>query len=255
MRSISLYTERNTVIHAMDPISKLFYILFALLIPIILPSIKVSIVCVVLGLIFLLVARVFKKTIPVFSFVFLILLTVIIIQGLFRPGNQTTLFHFGPFTLYKEGLMFAFGVAFRVINIVSAFMILILTTKPSDLVESLVRKGLSSKIGYVIISVFQIIPEMMSSMETITDAQRSRGMETEGNLQTRMKAFLPLLGPVILGSLANTKERAMALEVRGFNSKGPKTYLLEEKKYRYSKVVQWGILLGIACALAWRILV
>jgi energy-coupling factor transport system permease protein len=254
LKSISLYTERTTIIHTMNPINKLSYILIALFIPIILPSFTISFLCVCLSIVLLLVAKVFRKTLPIFGFVFLILLTVVIIQGLFKPENQTALFHIGPFTMYKEGLLYALKIIFRVVNIVSAFMILVLTTKPSELVEVLVRKGMSPRIGYVVISVFQIIPEMMGTMGTIMDAQRARGMETEGNLKVRMKAFLPLLGPVVLGSLINTKERAMALEVRGFNSRIPKTYLYEEKKYAFSKLIQWGFLILIVCALAWRIL-
>jgi energy-coupling factor transport system permease protein len=223
------------------------------LIPIILPSFTISFLCVGISILFLIVAKVFRKTLPVFSFVFLVLITVVIIQGLFKPGNETVLFHIGPLTMYKEGLLYALTIVLRVIGIVSSFMILVLTTKPSDLVESLVRKGMSPRIGYVIVSVFQIIPEMMGTMGTITDAQRARGMETEGNLLVRIKAFLPLLGPVVLGSLINTKERAMALEVRGFNSQALKTYLNEEKTYTHSKAIQLGMLFLIIGAIVWRI--
>jgi len=253
LKSISLYVEKKTFVHDVDPITKLFYILFAILIPIILPSFTASFICLGISMVLLLLANVLRKTVPVFSFVFLVLITVVIIQGLFKPGNETVLFHLGPFAMYKEGLLYALKITLRVLNIVSAFMILVLTTKPSDLVETLVRKGLSPRIGYTIVSVFQIIPEMMSSMGTITDAQRARGMETEGNLLVRIKAFLPLLGPVILGALINTKERAMALEVRGFNSRSPKTYLHEEKTYTNSRIVQAGMLLLVIGSIVWRI--
>jgi energy-coupling factor transport system permease protein len=255
LKSISLYTERDSIVHDVDPITKLIYILFAIVIPIILPSFSLSFLGVGLGIVLLIVAKVFRKSLPVFGFVLIVLITVVIIQGLFNPENETVLFHIGPFAMYKEGLLYALTIVFRVINIVSSFMILVLTTKPTDLVGSLVRKGMSPRIGYVIVSVFQIIPEMMGTMGTITDSQRARGMETEGNLLVRIKAFLPLLGPVVLGSLINTKERAMALEVRGFNSEVPKTYLYEEKTYTYGRFLQLGMLLLIVCALVWRIFV
>jgi energy-coupling factor transport system permease protein len=254
LKSISLYTERDTVVHEVDPLTKLLYILFAILIPIILPSFLISFLCVGLSIILLIVAKVFRKTLPVYSFIFFVLITVVIIQGLFKPENETVLFHIGPFAMYKEGLLYALTITLRVINIVASFMILVLTTKPSDLVESLVRKGLSPRIGYVIVSVFQIIPQMLASMNTISDAQRSRGMETEGSLLVRVKAFLPLLGPVVLGSLINTKERAMALEVRGFNSKVAKTYLNEVKYYTHSKLIQLVLILLIVAAIIWRII-
>ena len=70
----------------------------------------------------------------------------------------------------------------------------------------------------------------METMETITDAQRSRGMETEGSLGTRMKAFFPLISPVVMNSLISTRERAIALEVRGFSSSQKKTFLTDIRK-------------------------
>ena len=252
-KSISLYTERDSFVHDVDPITKLVYIVFAILVPIILPTFTVSFSCVALSIILLAAGKVLRKSTPVYSFVFIVLITVVIIQGLFKPENETVLFHIGPIAMYKEGLLFAATIVLRVLNIVSAFMILVLTTKPSDLVESLVRKGMSPRIGYVIVSVFQIIPQMMATMDTITDAQRARGMETEGKFIVRMKAFLPLLGPVVLGSLINTRERAMALEVRGFNSRALKTYLNEEKTYPHSKVLQIIMALLVVAAVGWRI--
>ncbi|WP_342780648.1 energy-coupling factor transporter transmembrane component T [Bacillus rubiinfantis] len=250
---MSLYVKRDSMIHHFDPITKLYYILFVITIPIILPAFLISALCIVTSFVFLLMAKVIKKTLPVYGFVFLILITVVIIQGLFRPGNETIVIQLGPFPMYKEGLLFALSIILRVINIISAVMLLVLTTKPSDLVESLVRRGLSPRIGYVITSVFQIIPEMVNTMGTIIDAQRSRGMETEGGLFVRIKAFFPILGPVVLGSLISTKERAMALEVRGFHSQSRKTFLVAEKIHPYSKVIRIAMLLLTVSALVWRI--
>lgn len=213
--------------------------------PFILPTTLISFICMAVGLLLLFIAKVFRNSLPVYGFICFVLLTVIIIQGLFHVDNETILFQLGSLVFYKEGLLYAFTLSLRVINIVASFLILVLTTKPSDLVESLVRKGLSPRFGYVLLSVFQIVPQMMSTVGTITDAQRSRGMETEGKLSVRIKAFLPLIAPVVLNSLIQTKERAMALEVRGFNAKGKKTYLHDEKDYAYSSTIQlglWGII-------------
>ena len=93
-----------------------------------------------------------------------------------------------------------------------AFAMFVLTTKPAALVEDLEQAGFSPRFGYMISSVFQIIPQMMGTMNTIMDAQRSRGMETEGSLFVRAKAFIPLISPVVSSSLINTRERAIALE-------------------------------------------
>lgn len=98
---------------------------------------------------------------------------------------------------------------------ISAFGILILTTRPSDLIDDLVRKGLSPKVGYVIASILQIVPQMFSTATRIIDAQRSRGLEINGSFYKRLKAFLALIDPLVLGSLFEARERALALEIRG----------------------------------------
>ena len=93
----------------------------------------------------------------------------------------------------------------------------------------------------------------MGTMSTITDAQRSRGMETEGNLLTRAKAFLPLISPVVMGALINTRERAVALEVRGFAAKQKKTYLADRPPHRGDKPITITLLALIVLAAGWRI--
>ncbi len=253
MNIVSLYQPRQSFIHQIDPISKMLYICAAIAVPLIIPTIWTAWSCLLWSVVLLLMGKVFQKVIPLMGFSIVILLSIIIIQGLFMAENKIPLFSLGRMTFYKEGLGFAFGLALRVLNIVSAFAILVLTTKPSDLIESLVRKGLSPKIGYVLSSVLQIIPQMLATMGTIMDAQRSRGMETEGQLTVRLKAFLPLIGPVVMNSLINTRERAMALEVRGFTSSVPKTFLNEELKASYSKIIRWGMIVVILTAIAWRI--
>ena len=86
-------------------------------------------------------------------------------------------------------------------------------------------------------SVFQIVPQMMKTKDTIVDAQRSRGMETEGSLMTRIKAFLPLISPVVMSALINTRERAIALEVRGFGRKNKKTFINDRQKLKGDLVI------------------
>ena len=147
------------------------------------------------------------------------------------------MFQLGPLKFYWEGMMYALRISCNILIMLLAFAVFVLTTKPTELVEDLEQAGFSPKIGYVISSVFQIIPQMSGTMNTIMDAQRSRGLETEGNLITRAKSFLPLISPVVMSSLINTRERAIALEIRGFESGRKKTYLREGKMKTSDRVL------------------
>ena len=176
------------------------------------------------------------------------------IQGLFNYDNKTVLFSVGVITFYKEGMLFATRIGCNILNMLLSFGIFVLTTSPQELVDELEKSGFSPKFGYVINSVFQILPQMMATKDTITDAQRSRGMETEGNLRVRIKAFLPLISPVVMSSLINTRERAIALDVRGFGRKQKKTWLYDRPKYKWDPVIRVILLMLMIITIVWRIL-
>lgn len=253
MKILSLYQEGSSIIHKIDPLSKLLFILVAILVPIILGTLFSSFVFLIISLLLIIISGTIKKLLPIVGFSSIILLTVVVIQGLFYYDNRIPVFNIGSIVFYKEGLLYALSIALRIFNIINAVSLLIFTTKPSDLIEALIKKGLSPRIGYVFSSILQIIPQMMSTVDTIMDAQRSRGMETEGTLSKRIKAFIPLIGPVVMNSLTNTRERAMALEVRAFNSKRKKTFLNECEAYKYAKVLQIVQILILIFAILWRI--
>ena len=78
-------------------------------------------------------------------------------------------------------------------------------------------------------------------------------METEGNLLVRIKAFLPLISPVVMSALTATRERAIALEVRGFGAKGTKTWLHPHQKAKTDRIFSWLCIAGLILALAGRI--
>ncbi|MTB64061.1 energy-coupling factor transporter transmembrane protein EcfT [Streptococcus sp. zg-86] len=250
---MSLYEEKHSFLNRLSSLTKIVYVLAAIVIPILANEWWCFGITIVLSALLLAHSKVISRTFPIVSLSSFVILTVAIIQGLFRQGNETPVLTLGPVTFYQEGLLFALGIALNIYNIILAFCVLILTTKSSDMIEDLVRKGFSPRMGYVFISLFQLIPQMTSRMATITDAQRSRGMETEGSLLVRIKAFLPLVSPVIMSSFIETKERAIALEVRGFNSKAKKTFITPPVRSVYDRPIQLMCVAGLIAALIWRL--
>ena len=253
MRSLSLYQQGDSILHKLDPLTKILYIVVALALPSITVLVKVSIACIISGLLLITFAKVLKNMVPIVSFSTIVILTIFIIQGMFYYANENVLFTLGPMTFYREGMLYALKIGLRIYNIITSVSLLVLTTRPSDLIEALVRKGLSPKIGYVLSSILQIIPQMTTMMNTITDAQRARGMETEGSLLVRMKAFIPLLGPMVMSSLVGTRERAMALEVRAFSSSRKKTFLNKPMESAQSTIWRVVLLIILIGAVIWRV--
>lgn len=79
----------------------------------------------------------------------------ILIHGLFNHENANLMFQLGPLKFYREGMMYALRISCNVLNMLLAFAVFVLTTKPAELVEDLEQAGFSPKIGYVISSVFR----------------------------------------------------------------------------------------------------
>ena len=253
MKSISLYVDNGSWLCKVHPFTKLAYIATAISVPLLVGKLSFFAIFIALSLAVLASGRLLKRVVPLIAFSFTILITIFLIHGLFNQSNRNILFSIGPLHFYREGLLYALHIGCNVLNTLLSFAILVLSAKPSELVEELEKRGFSRRMGYIITSVFQIVPQMTGTMNTITDAQRSRGLETEGSLLTRAKAFLPLISPVVMSSLINTRERAVALEVRGFAAKQKKTYLADRTPHRGDTPITVVLLAMIAAALLWRI--
>lgn len=254
MKSISLYVDKDTYLTRMHPFTKLCYIFTAIVASLVAGKLWAFAAFIGISLVMLISGKIIRKVFPLIAFSFTILITIFLIHGLFNHENATLLFAAGPLKFYQEGMLYALRISLNVLNMLLAFAVFVLTTRPVELVEDLERIGFSPKIGYVVSSVFQIVPQMSGTMNTIMDAQRSRGLETEGSLLTRAKSFLPLISPVVMSSLINTRERAIALEIRGFEAGQKKTYLREDKMKNSDRIWCLILLLLIIVAIVIRIL-
>ena len=254
MKSISLFVDKDTYLTRLHPFAKMLYIVAAISVPLITGTLWMFGVFIAVSLGLLISGKIIKKVFPLIAFSFTIIITVFLIHGLFNQENQNVLAALGPLKFYKEGLLYASRIGLNILNMLLAFAMFVLTTKPATLVDDLEQAGFSPRFGYMISSVFQIIPQMMGTMNTIMDAQRSRGMETEGSLFVRAKAFIPLISPVVSSSLINTRERAIALEVRGFDSKTKKTFLSDHKLKGRDRAFMALMVLLIAGSIVWRVI-
>jgi energy-coupling factor transport system permease protein len=191
-------------------------------------------------------STVFKLLLPV-------TLSLFIIQGsLFPPAGATPL-PIGPITLTREGLALAFLISTRLLTFTSAILLLLRTTHPADLVFALTERGMPRSIGYILLVTLQIAPDMISRATAIMEAQRSRGLETQGGLR-RARALVPLVGPLVVGALVDVEERAMAIESRAYTAPGPKTSLRELVDTTGQRITRSLMLLGIAALIAVRLI-
>ncbi len=172
-------------------------------------------------------------------------ISALLVNLFFFPGGTDILLRLGPFTATGEGLRFALETLFRIAAISGAISLFYLTTRPSDLVLDLERRGVSSRLGFVVNASVQMVPSLVERAGAITAAQRARGLDTEGGPRARLRGIVPLVGPLILGAISEVEARTLALEARAFGRPGRRTLLWAPDDTAAQRLARWLLVLTV----------
>jgi len=252
---LSLYAEGESLLHRAHPLTKGVLMVSAIALAFIAPSTPWVLVILAALLVLVTVAGVLRRMLAVALAILLpIAVLLLAVQSFANTQNHTVLFALGgPFVFYTEGLAIATLASLRIACLVAATFVFSFTTRPTDITEALMQRGLSPRFGYVLQSALQIIPQTLDMAVRIQDAQRARGLETEGSLRKRARAYLPLMLPLVLSSLVATQERAMALEVRGFGLPVKRLSRHEFADSGVQRVTRWALALAVPAAIVARV--
>ena len=210
---LSFYAKRDSVLHRLNPLSKLTLVLGMVLISFITPfywTPHLLILFAVIPLSFIgKVAQDYSNAtlrliLPAAGFLF-------VMQALFQPLEGRELFRIWFLHPTRESVQFAFANAMRIVLMVSSFTLFLLTTHPSELISDLTRRGLPGQFAYVVISTLQILPQMQAKAQTIIAAQRSRGLDTESSFLRRAGSLIPLVGPLVFAPRNTSSNRLLPI--------------------------------------------
>lgn len=220
--TIGYFVAGSSWLHRRNPLTKLLAVAFILLAAFLLPPIVLPVLAaVIVAAIWsagLLLPAVRAMRIPAF-----LLLSILVVNSLFFPGATDKLVSLGPLSVSREGLTFGLISAGRILVAFLASIALLFTTLADDALEALIARGASHRIAFVVLSAVQMVPRMQARAGSILEAQQARGLSLEGSLLRRIRALVPLIGPVMLGSLVDVRERTFALEARGFGARPGRT--------------------------------
>ena len=223
-RDITLgqYYPADSVVHAMDPRTKLFA---TLLFIISVFSFDGWIGFVVITL--FLIGCIAASKVPV-SFMLRGLRSIVIlllIAGAFNlfltPGQP--LVSFWKITITKEGLKNATLMTIRMIYLIVGTSIMTLTTTPNQLTDGLEKalKPLNKihvpvhEIAMMMSIALRFIPILIEETDKIMNAQMARGADFEsGGLIKKAKNMVPLLVPLFVSAFRRANDLALAMEAR-----------------------------------------
>jgi energy-coupling factor transport system permease protein len=227
-------------LHRRHPTTKLMALGVVLLAAFLLPPIVLLALALALGVVAWW-CGLLRPTIVALRIPAVLITSILLINTFLYPGASEIVVRFGPFALSREGLAFGVISAVRLLVVFVASVLFLFTTLADDLLEALVGRGVGHRLAFVVLSAVQLIPGMQARAATILDAQQARGLDVSGSLRRRVGSLVPLVLPVLLGSLAEVRERTLALEARGFGARPGRTAYRTVVDPPEDRAVRWAL--------------
>ena len=238
------YLPGHSLVHRLDPRTKLIAIVFVLFSTIIPDDVRVLLTLFGLTLIYYSLARLpWRATRKAWV---VVLFFAIVIIGLFSatlfggvPAGVTPahpIFSFPPITLPWIGTVqrtvtwehafYGFARMLRPLAIMAMVLPFTFTTDPYLYGVAFRRLGLSDGVAFALDLSLRYVPTIARDFFITVDAQRARGYELEAKgagVVNMIRRAAPLIVPVTINSIAGGEEVVEAMELRAFGV-GPRTW-------------------------------
>lgn len=153
------------------------------------------------------------------------------------------------------GTMDALAISLRLGASIAALGVIVAGVPPRRLTRALAARGLPAWAAYLVIASLEAVPEARRRADDVLDAQRCRGLAVGrgAGVRGRLRALPALAGPLIVGLVTESEERALALDARGFEPSAHRTALAPIADPNAERWVRRAIWLALAGVVAWRL--
>jgi energy-coupling factor transport system permease protein len=179
--------------------------------------------------------------------------SILLVNLFLLPGAIDPILRLGPLAPTWSGLWFGLQTVVRLLAFSTAIALVYLTTPIDDLLADLAHRGLGRRAVFVVGAAVQTVPRTIERAAEIVDAQRARGMDTEGRFWRRARGVVPLAAPLIFGALTEVEERTIALEARGFSAPVRQTLMRAPADRVSDRAIRWLALASLFVLVVLRI--
>jgi energy-coupling factor transport system permease protein len=139
-----------------------------------------------------------------------------------RPGQ--VLLHLGPYLLTTGMLLAALGLALRVLAIALPGIVVVASTDPTDLADSLIQHArVPARFAIGALAAFRLVPLLADEWELLTMARRARGVDAGRNPVAHARLFASTVFALLVGAIRRATRMATAMDARGFDAGAPRS--------------------------------
>lgn len=228
MQSFQLYAPADSFLYRLDPRTKLVTVALVFTLSILFTDARFLAPVFVFVLAAAVVGRVPLRRVGVLLKSLAILVAVALVLWPLIYQDGPTLFRVWRIDVTEGGVLFGLGMAFRILSMVIAPIVLFITTPQSDFVAGLRRLGLPYKASFALAAAFRFLPTVVGVGQTIVEAQRARGLDpSRGGVSKRLRSYARILGPLVITSIRLAQQAVLAVEARGFSIPRKRTFIRE----------------------------
>ncbi len=224
-----LYMPRDSVIHRLDARVKLSWFILAFAASIASQwdgSVSVFVyLSLIIGLVLAKISVKRAILTIVYSVIFFLVTTLVWASMYQDVGNYITTFPLINVRLTDVGLLVGTGKFFLIVNPITAFLLLMTTTKMYDLHYVVTKAGLSYKAGFMFALALGLLPYTFTEIKNIIDVQKARGLEVDSrNPVKKLVYVVPIFVPLVIRMMSYVWDLSIVLSVRGFGAYPKRSY-------------------------------
>lgn len=232
MQPVFRYTHLDTPIHRLHPLVKLAYVLLTLVLvmyPIKAGDLPILLIWLGFSAVLWAVAHVelrrFTTLLKILTGTFIFL---ILIQGFTYRGGHTPLIVLGHLKLWeadlgvitKEGVWFGLVLCVRILVATSSLPLFVMTTPTSAIMTAMGKLRIPQTATFMFVSALSFTTLLFEMWSSIVDAQKLRAFDIDSmNVVKRaVKAYVPIITPLILLLFRKANDFQIAMETKGFGA-------------------------------------
>ncbi|MBZ3935373.1 energy-coupling factor transporter transmembrane component T family protein [Methanimicrococcus blatticola] len=220
MDDIMQYTPGNGLFHKLNAMTKIVFAVGMLIAAVMTENqsilagmiVFIAILAIVSGL-----GKALLKQLPILIIlgILLVLLTILTMK------SGDVLFNLIPIgagyiPVTMGAITFAVTMILRFTVLISSFQLLVISTKPSELVNALYVLHVPSDYALMFLIAIRFIPTLQREGVRINEAQLSRGYNPGGGFIGKLKQTGPVMLPLMLNSLAKADTLGLTIDMRGY---------------------------------------
>lgn len=125
----------------------------------------------------------------------------------------------GSLPLTVGGVSYGVSLALRILTMVMLTTLLLITTPIEHFVAAMRQVHVPHFIVFIVMTALRFIPTMQHRADQVLDAQRARGARIdEGGMIRRIRAYIPIMVPLITSGIRMSDDLAAAMVNRGYGA-------------------------------------